>query len=112
VKKLIKNILKKLGWKLIKIRKPSEPNPYGKLDIDVLKYMNDSRGILHLGAHRGSEAEVYNWFGKNVIWFEAHPEIYHHLVDNLHSYKNQIPVEALLTDKDDDKIDFHIYYFA
>ena len=111
MKSIIKKILRKLGWKLIKIRKPPEPSPYGKLDIDVLKYMNNSTGILHLGAHRGSEAEVYNWFGKNVIWFEAHPETYHHLVDNLYFYKNQIPIQALLTDKDNEKIDFHVSNF-
>jgi len=111
MKSIIKKILRKLGWKLIKIRKPPEPSPYGKLDIDVLKYMNRSTGILHLGAHRGSEAEVYNWFGKNVIWFEAHPETYSHLVENLYFYKNQIPVQALLTDKDNEKINFHVSNF-
>ena len=31
---------------------------------------------MHLGVHRGTEAEVYNWFGKTVIWFEAVPYIY------------------------------------
>ena len=111
MKSIIKKILHKLGWKLIKIRKPPEPSPYGKLDIDVLKYMNQSTGILHLGAHRGSEAEVYNWFGKNVIWFEAHPETYSHLVENLYFYKNQIPVQALLTDKDNEKINFYVSNF-
>ena len=68
MKSIIKKLLRILGWKLIKIRKPPEPNPYGKLDIDVLRSMNNSKGILHLGAHRGLEAEVYNWFGKKVIW--------------------------------------------
>ena len=74
MKSIIKKFLRILGWKLIKIRKPPEPNPYGKLDVDVLKFMNNSKGILHLGAHRGLEAEVYNWFGKQVIWVEALPK--------------------------------------
>ena len=71
MKLIIKKILRKLGWKLIKIRKPPEPNPYGRLDDDVLKSINNSTGIVHLGAHRGLEAEVYNWFGKMdelLIW--------------------------------------------
>ena len=38
--------------------------------------MNESTGIIHLGAHRGTEVEIYNWFGKNVIWIEASPEIF------------------------------------
>ena len=64
LKKKINLILLKLGWKLIKLRKVPEPNPYGKLDLEILKAINDSKGIIHLGAHRGTEAEIYNWFGK------------------------------------------------
>tara|TARA_B100000780_G_scaffold211962_1_gene151727 strand:+ start:950 stop:1669 length:720 start_codon:yes stop_codon:yes gene_type:complete len=108
MKFIIKKFLRILGWKLIKVRKPPEPNPYGKLDIDVLKFMNNSKGILHLGAHRGLEAEVYNWFGKKVIWVEALPKTYELLLENLYFYKNQIAFQAVLTDKDDEMINFHI----
>jgi FkbM family methyltransferase len=108
MKNLIKNILKKFGWKLIKIRKPPEPNPYGKLDIDVLRFMNSCKGILHLGAHRGLEAEVYNWFGKKTIWVEALPKTYELLLENLYFYKNQIAFQALLTNKDDEIINFYV----
>ena len=108
MKYIIKKILKKLGWKLIKIRKPPEPSPYGRLDDDVLKFINNSTGILHLGAHRGSEAEVYNWFGKKVIWVEALPKIYEQLLENLYFYKNQLAFQALLTDEDDKNINFYI----
>lgn len=104
----IKKILQKLGWKLIKIRRPPEPNPYGRLDDDVLKFINNSTGIVHLGAHRGSEAEVYNWFGKKVIWVEAFPKIYSELLDHLYFYKNQLAFQALLTDEDDKNINFYI----
>ena len=96
------------GWKLIKLRKPPEPNPYGKLDEDILKSINNSTGILHLGAHRGLEAEVYNWFGKNVIWVEALPKTYNQLKEHLYFYKNQLPFKALLTNKDDEKINFYV----
>jgi FkbM family methyltransferase len=108
MKSIIKKILRKLGWKLIKLRKPPEPNPYGKLDDDVLKSINNSTGIVHLGAHRGLEAEVYNWFGKNVIWVEAIPKIYKQLSENLYFYKNQLAFQALLTDEDDKNINFYI----
>jgi FkbM family methyltransferase len=108
MKSIIKNILKKFGWKLIKLRKPPKPNPYGKLDIDVLNCINESSGILHLGAHRGLEAEVYNWFGKDVMWVEALPNTYNQLIENLYFYKNQIAFQALLTDKDDENINFYV----
>jgi hypothetical protein len=67
MKSVIKKILQKLGWRLIKIRKPPESNPYGRLDDDIKKSINNSNDIVHLEAHRGSEAEVYNWFGKNLF---------------------------------------------
>ena len=108
MKSIIKKLLRILGWKLVKTRKPPEPNPYGKLDINVLKFMNNSKGILHLGAHRGLEAEVYNWFGKKVIWVEALPKTYELLLENLYFYKNQIAFQAVLTDKDDEIINFHV----
>ena len=109
LKKTIKSFLSKFGWKLIKIRRIPEPNPFGKIDINLLKTINESTGIIHLGAHRGTEAEIYNWFGKNVIWIEASPEIFESLKENLFFYKNQKPIQALLNDKDGELINFNIY---
>ena len=108
MKNLIKRILKYYGWKLIKLRKPPEPSPYSKLDINVLNSINNSNGILHLGAHRGVEAEVYNWFGKKVIWVEALPKIYKELEDNLTFFKNQKAFQAVLTNEDFREIDFYV----
>ena len=107
-KKKIKSILSKFGWKLIKIRKPGTLKPYGKIDLKVLKALNESKGILHLGAHRGTEAEVYNWFGKPVLWFEANPEIYEELKDNLMNYSNQKCFNSLLSDEDEKLVPFNI----
>ena len=66
------------------------------------------QGIIHLGAHRGTEAEIYNWFGKKVIWVEALPETYEYLKDNLYFYKNQQAYCALLSDIDDKIEKFHV----
>ena len=108
MKNLIKRILKYYGWKLIKLRKPPEPSPYSKLDINVLNSINNSNGILHLGAHLGVEADVYNWFGKKVIWLEALPKIYKELEDNLTFFKNQKAFQAVLTNEDFREIDFYV----
>lgn len=108
MKKIIKKLLRFFGWKLIKIRKPPPPNPYGKLDANVLNSINNSSGILHLGAHRGLEAEVYNWFGKKVIWVEALPQLYNELLDNLMFLSNQKAYQAVLSNEDNKKIDFYI----
>ena len=76
--------------------------------LDILKSMNDSSGIFHLGAHRGVEAEVYNWFGKNVIWIEALPENFENLKENLYFYKNQKAFLALLSDRNDENKKFFV----
>ena len=77
IKKIIKKVLKLFGWSLVKTsrRAPKEfvnqePN------IEEIKIIMKSKGVLHLGAHRGKEALIYNWFNKKVLWIEAIPEIY------------------------------------
>ena len=100
LKKLLKIILRTFGFKLIRLGKPYQPNPYGKINIETIKCINNAKGVLHLGAHKGTEAEVYNWFGKKVVWFEASPEIFSHLENNLYFYSDQIAFCALLGDQD------------
>ena len=108
LKRVIKKILRSLGFKLIRIGPPYKSNPYGKVDLETLDCINKSSGILHLGAHKGTEAEVYNWFGKKVIWFEAVPHIFDQLKDNLYFYGDQKAFHALLGDQDDIQKDFFI----
>jgi FkbM family methyltransferase len=93
---------------LFKLRPPSRPSPFGKKDLDLLKPLNNSKGVLHLGAHRGTEAEVYNWFGKKVICFEAIPNIYDQLRENIQVYSNQICFCALLGNEDGIRKNFYI----
>ena len=68
----------------------------------------EASGILHIGAHRGSEAAVYDWFKKKVLWVEAIPEIFIDLNDHISRFYNQKAVCALLGDKNDKKVDFFL----
>ena len=98
----IKKILNSFGWTLTKInRKKPSSFSYGKPDLNHIKKIIDSSGILHLGAHRGSEAEVYNWFNKKVIWVEGYPQIYENLKQNINNYYQQESILALLGDKNE-----------
>ena len=63
LKKIINRIISKFGWKLIKLRRVPEPNPYGLIDQNLFNCINNSSGILHLGAHRGAEAG-----GIQLVW--------------------------------------------
>tara|TARA_B100001540_G_C15755930_1_gene619365 strand:- start:76 stop:798 length:723 start_codon:yes stop_codon:yes gene_type:complete len=108
IKFSIKKILNYFGWSLIKInRKKPLSFTHGKPDINHIKKIINSSGILHLGAHRGAEAEVYNWFNKKVFWIEGYPEIYKHLKENLNNYYKQDSILALLGDKNE-KVNFYV----
>jgi FkbM family methyltransferase len=108
IKKVFRKALLFYGWKLIKFRKPHKPRLYKKKDLELLNCMNNASGILHLGAHRGSEAEIYNWFQKKVIWFEAMPDIFERLKENLYFYNDQKSFCTLLGDTDNVTRDFYI----
>ena len=98
----IKKILNNFGWTLTKIdrKKPLSYN-YSKPDLNHIKKIIDSSGVLHLGAHRGSEAEIYNWFNKKVLWVEGYPQIYENLKQNINNYYQQESILALLGDQND-----------
>ena len=106
-KSLIKKTLVKFGWKLVKISiKPQLIRESIKLDF--VKSIMKSDGILHIGAHRGSEAPIYYWLGKDVIWFEANKNIYEDLNINIYNFPNQIAFNYLLSDKNNEKLKFNI----
>ncbi len=110
--KILKNFIKKflniLGWKLVKIRR-KKPTSFvnQKPDLEEIKNIINSNGILHFGAHRGKEAEVYSWFNKKVLWVEANPIIFNDLIDHLNLYFDQQALNLLLGDENK-KVDFFI----
>ncbi len=72
----------------------------------VKKYKMQINGILHIGAHRCEEEHVYKKVGvseNNIIWVEANPNIVNELKNK---YKNLY--QGLMTDKDNDLVEFNI----
>jgi FkbM family methyltransferase len=61
-----------------------------------------------MGAHRGGEAAVYDWFNKQTIWIEANPKIIDDLKDHTSQYINQKVIQALLSDEDNKLENFNI----
>lgn len=54
-------------------------------------YLMNLRGAIHIGAHLGEECDWYNQMGfTGVVWFEANPELYPKLTQNLKLYENQV----------------------
>jgi FkbM family methyltransferase len=108
LKQIIKKIFKFFGYKLIKLQKNNLTKFSGQKDIEPLISLAKAKGVLHLGAHKGQEADIYQWFGKKVIWIEAIPKIFDQLKDNLCFYKNQEAYCLLLGDTDNLKKSFFI----
>lgn len=108
LKKIIKKFFKFIGYKLIKLEKKNSIKFTNFIDVEPLISLAKSKGVLHLGAHKGQEADIYQWLGKKVIWIEAIPKIYDQLKDNLYFYKNQQAYCLLLGDTDNLKKSFFI----
>tara|TARA_Y100000996_G_C22489453_1_gene629580 strand:+ start:211 stop:918 length:708 start_codon:yes stop_codon:yes gene_type:complete len=107
LKKSIKSLLNKTNWRLKKIyRNKSYTNI--KPRKELLNAMHDCNGIIHMGAHRGGEAPIYDWFNKKAIWIEANPEVILDLKENVTQFINQKVIQALLSNKDDKMVSFKI----
>lgn len=77
-----------------------------EFDNIVRKY-GKPKGILHIGANRGQEAEFYNKHGiRNVVWVEALNHVYSDLVSNVSKYGHTC-INACVSDKEGQKVTFH-----
>jgi FkbM family methyltransferase len=72
------------------------------------KFLNDISGVVHVGANIGQERKVYSKYGLSVIWVEPIPYVFENLVKNISEFENQLAFQALLTDSEDEEIEFHI----
>ena len=107
IKKLIKLLLSKNGWKIKKIIK-SKNYSNEKPNLELINEVYNSTGIIHMGAHRGGEAPIYDWFQKKVIWIEANPKIFADLNQNIQEYYNQKAYNYLLSNVDNELKEFNI----
>jgi FkbM family methyltransferase len=66
-----------------------------------------NNGIIHIGANGGQESDMYyNNNNPKVIFIEASPFVMPTLLNRIEKYKNQIAIQALVTDKDGIEYDF------
>lgn len=103
----LKKILYFFGWRLEKIYVQKE-TVWPTLKTEELMALKSSNGIFHLGAHRGQEAPIYDWFGKKVIWIEANPSIFLDLKINIKKFIKQKCFCYLITNKTNQEYEFKI----
>jgi len=77
-------------------------------DSNNINAILESKGVLHIGAHRGSERYFYDFMGKPVIWIEANPYIFKELKLNLKEFRYQKAYNLLLLASSNEKKDFYL----
>ena len=75
---------------------------------DANSFLNNVSGVIHVGANSGQEREEYNLYSLDVIWIEPIPEVFKKLEKNIKKYSKQKAYKYLLTNIDNQDIDFKI----
>lgn len=81
------------------------------IDLHALcnKYSFVPEGVIHIGAHLGEESDKYQSLNiDNVVWVEANPELCFQLLTKFQNLKNNIVINALISDTDGEKVKFYI----
>lgn len=71
-------------------------------------FIRQCRGVLHIGAHEGQEADKYYRMSRSVIWVEAVPLYFQKLTQNIEQFHNQVAFNALLGSQCSNSRDFYI----
>ncbi|WCJ59682.1 hypothetical protein NXS98_00770 [Fontisphaera persica] len=78
------------------------------LKKDPFYYLRFSKGVIHIGAHKGQEAGLYAEYNLPVLWIEAVEEYFVELRKNIQRFPNQIAINAMLGSEDGKEQDFYI----
>ncbi len=72
------------------------------------RILHHIKGVVHVGANSGQERYLYAKYGLPVLWIEADPNLFTVLEKNIAPFPHQRAIQALLTDQDDEILDFNI----
>jgi len=77
-------------------------------EIETSRFLKDARGVIHVGAGIGQEAEMYADLGLPVIWIEPLDGVFDLLRDRIVEYSNQQAFQYLITNMTGDAHEFGI----
>ena len=72
------------------------------------RFLQNVRGVVHVGANTGQERAVYDSFRLPVLWIEPIPEVFATLQRNIAPYADQRAIQALVADTDGREVEFHV----
>lgn len=71
-------------------------------------YLWKAHGVIHIGANKGQERDLYAAFGLHVAWIEPIPEIFEALQLNISGFPKQRAYNYLVADRDGKQYQLHI----
>lgn len=71
------------------------------------KYKVTIKGIIHFGAHKAEEIIIYNRITNNVLWIEANPNLYDHLLEKVSQFEGNKLILCAATDVECEEIEFN-----
>jgi hypothetical protein len=71
-------------------------------------FLQQCRGIVHVGAGDGVERDAYRDLDLFVVWIEPLPDVVHALRLALLDYPKQTAYEGLITEHDDEECTLHV----
>ena len=72
------------------------------------RFLRRVSGVIHVGANSGQERKRYHRNGLDVLWIEPIPDVFKLLEANISPFSRQKAIQALVTDRDDETVEFHI----
>jgi FkbM family methyltransferase len=84
------------------------PNRINSEKLQRFDFVQNSIGVIHIGANSGQERDIYQLYKLAVLWVEADPHTYNTLEQNIKNYLNQTAVQSLLLDRDGIDSPFYI----
>lgn len=81
-------------------------NFFKKDDPD--RFLWRCRGVIHVGANAGAERKSYAEKLLRALWIEPIPEVFRQLSDNLRGLRGQQAVQALVTDRDGERLELNV----
>lgn len=108
-----KKVIGKLDLQIIptseRIYSPKKSETQRKYEkLNEYKFLQNSCGVIHIGANYGQERDIYQFYNQTVLWIEALPEVFATLQHNIATYTNQTALKALLLDVDNEDFIFYI----
>lgn len=92
-----------------RIYQPAQTLKINKKDIyEQYNFLQNSIGVIHIGASSGQERAIYQKYDIPVLWVEALPAVFESLQQNIADFPKQRALQALLLDVLDEELTFYV----